>query len=165
MLSYTGPALTSGGQPVIWTSSNNGATLTATISGGPHNGATVAVLTTDANGNYTFTLDQALDHQPFGNNGENTNDLSFGYTAKDFDGDTASGALTIHVIDDTPVLNSIEAATLLNAPGQVFDGTYSASFGADGPISRHPFRSRSARRHRDSRTTFIRRSPALPRWT
>src|SRR5262249_24373442 len=93
------PTLTSGGAPVTYSVVGN----TLTASAGGH---TVFTLQVQSNGNYTFTLQDQLDH-PAGN-GENhlILDLTSAIAATDKDGDPATlspSAFTIDVQDDVPV--------------------------------------------------------------
>ena len=114
----------------------------------------VALSAAAPNGSYDFVLDQPLD-QPL--SGPDALNLAFTFTAKDFDGDTASGTFTVSDIDDVPVLASgaaglsgtvneggLTSATdpfgTGNEPGSAtaFTGTAGAldtlvHFGADGP--------------------------------
>ena len=87
-------ALTSGGVPVIWTASANGQTLTGTAGG-----ATVATLSIDGSGNYSFVLSKPLDH-PTANVEDN---LPLNFTVRASDGQvTSATTLTINVEDDSP---------------------------------------------------------------
>ncbi|MGE0256480.1 MAG: beta strand repeat-containing protein [Alphaproteobacteria bacterium] len=54
-----------------------------------------------ASGSYVFTLNDQLDH-PTGA-GENLLSLAFGVNAIDFDGDVATAAISVEVVDDVPV--------------------------------------------------------------
>ncbi|MCL6707845.1 DUF5801 domain-containing protein [Pseudomonas sp. R2.Fl] len=62
-----------------------------------------------ANGSYTFTLVQPLDHAEGGD--ENQLTLTFGFTATDADGDTSSSTVTVTVVDDVPVAVGQETGT------------------------------------------------------
>jgi T1SS-143 domain-containing protein len=68
------------------------------------NGANVvfhAALSDDNSGAYTFTLVKPLDHAAGdGTNGENSLSLTFGYTARDSDGDSVTGSFRVDVSDD-----------------------------------------------------------------
>ena len=57
-------------------------------------------------GTYTVTQLAAIDHTQ-GPNGEDNLQFTVDYTATDFDGDTATGSLTVDVDDDTPDLTSV----------------------------------------------------------
>jgi T1SS-143 domain-containing protein len=136
------PALTSGGLQVNYQVVGN--TLTASTSAG-----TVFTFVLNADGSYTFTLADQLDH-PAGNN---ENDLSIALgsiiQATDADGDSVTAnanGLVITVDDDTPVANN-DTDTLpsgSNGPetGNVITGAGTAgglggagadSSGADAP--------------------------------
>ena len=94
--------------------------------------AKVATLTINADGSYTFTSFAPLAHPTPGSSEENL-PLSFNYTVKDGDGDTATGSLTVNVNDDTPVI--------------VGDGTMSASTRTTSSLSQVcSRRARTARR-------------------
>jgi T1SS-143 domain-containing protein len=86
-------ALTSGGVAITWSGAGTG-TLT-----GAAGGNTVATLTIDTSGNYTFNLLRPIDH-PSGD-GENMLPINFGVVASD-GVNTGSGTLTINVEDDSP---------------------------------------------------------------
>ena len=89
-------ALTSGGVAVIVSQTANGYI-------GKAGSETVFTLNLNANGNYTFTLLGTLDHPVDGATAADHNDniaLKFGFTAKDSDGDTAEGIITVNVRDD-----------------------------------------------------------------
>ena len=123
--STTGPALTSGGATVNYVGDGAGGLIGYT--GG--NSALNHVFTlTTSGGNYSFTLLKPIDH---GSAGEDNKDLSFNYTATDGDGDTAAGALTIHVEDDIPVAANDTVSGNEGGPitGNVLTND---SFGADG---------------------------------
>ena len=91
----SGPAgITSNGVAVNWTLSPDGHTYTGTAGA-----TTVATLTINNAGNYTFTLQAPIDHA--GANVEDVRALSFGVSASD--GSLAgAGTLTINVEDDSP---------------------------------------------------------------
>lgn len=94
-VTLTGPSgiYGSNGSEVIWTSDGNGGLIGAA---GP---TTVATLTIDAAGNYTFELQGALKHSA---QGEDTLDLTFGVSASDGRGGTGTTSFTITVQDDMP---------------------------------------------------------------
>ena len=93
--------LTSGGQPVLVTVSEDGQSVTGTVGGQP---VFTAAITSDGNGGYgyEFELEGVLD-QPA--TGEDATALSFGIVAKDADGTTANGSFAVNVVDDVPVAN------------------------------------------------------------
>ncbi|MGH8353380.1 MAG: retention module-containing protein, partial [Pseudomonas sp.] len=136
------PVVTSGGVPLTYSVSADGLTLTA-IAGG----VTVFTLTvTDlAAGTYEFNLLVPLDHP--GTSVEDDLGFQFDYTVTDSNGTTASGSLTITVVDDdSPAVSANQAVQLDDdalsggIPGGGGDdpdalnvsGTLSHSFGADG---------------------------------
>jgi len=107
----TPDAITSGGEPVTITQTADGYVGTLP------NGDQVFTLTIDpTNGDYTFTQNIAIDH----NDPTDANEvitLKFGITAKDGDGDTDTGFITINIADDAPIAvddtNSVvESATV-----------------------------------------------------
>jgi T1SS-143 domain-containing protein len=63
------------------------------------------------NGHYNFTLVQSLDDAK----GSDAITLTFGYTAKDSDGDTAANSFTITVADDKPVAAIGDAGSVTEA--------------------------------------------------
>jgi hypothetical protein len=69
-----------------------------------------ATLNDALTGSYNFTLVDSLDH-PIANTEDNLN-LTFAFTAKDSDGDTAPGTFTVVVNDDSPVAISPQHAFL-----------------------------------------------------
>ncbi len=75
-------------------------TLTATTLGGTPV-FTIALDKTAANGAYTFTLLDNLDHRP--GNGENFIDIRVGFRATDGDGDRVDGTFNVRVTDDVPL--------------------------------------------------------------
>jgi len=93
--SLLGGALTSNGVPVAVTLAGNTYTAKA-------GAVTVFTMVVNADGTYTFSQFQQLDHA----DGTNPNDviaLNFTVQATDSDGDTDTGTITINVRDDAPV--------------------------------------------------------------
>ncbi|EKS39948.1 DUF5801 repeats-in-toxin domain-containing protein [Afipia clevelandensis] len=90
-------------------------------------------LSDEGTGQYTFNLLKPLDHPMSGS--EDDINLTFGFTARDADGDTADSTLTITVDDDTPVLvGSADTITVdeTNTPLAQSDfGSLHVSMGAD----------------------------------
>src|SRR6185437_7916718 len=89
------------------------------------------------NGGYTFTLDKPLDDLP-----ASVTDLkfTFGFTATDFDGDTAPGHFSVDVHDDTPsdaatITQTVLEHTLVSQATASVSGSLAVSFGADGPAA------------------------------
>jgi T1SS-143 domain-containing protein len=88
--------LTSEGSAVTVTETNNTYVGTA-------NGHEVFSLTVQANGQYTFTLDQPLDQQNVNGQAAGPIDLAFGVTATDSDGYSASTVIHVLDYDDAPL--------------------------------------------------------------
>jgi T1SS-143 domain-containing protein len=102
--------LTSNGQTIIYTLSDNGTLLTATA--GARTVFTVQLSDT-GNGTYTFNLLDNLDHA--GANGVSL-PLTFSFTATDSDGDTTSPAsFTVNVTDDSPSIGTPDILTLVES--------------------------------------------------
>ncbi len=121
-------------ESVSWTSSaaNGVTTWTAT---GASSHATVAVLTINSDGSYSFTADAPLVHSASSTT-EDSMTLNFGFTVTDGDGDTAEGALAIAIIDDVPVASGTTIAAradegdiynLLSHGNSPLDGTHDGS--------------------------------------
>ena len=91
--------LTSGGQPVTVAQTTTG--YEGTINGGSD---TIFTLIVDADGDYTFTLVDVLDH-PDATDPDDVIELTFGVSATDADGDSDDGQIIIRVNDDGPVAN------------------------------------------------------------
>ena len=91
-------ALTSGGQPLVWTGSGSGL-LTATAGG-----QTVVAVNIDDAGRYTVTLLRPIDH-PTGQ-GENLLMLDIGVQASDGQR-TGQGMLSLQLEDDSPVARDV----------------------------------------------------------
>ena len=131
------PALTSNGVAVTYSVAGN--TLTASAGGN-----TVFTFTLQANGSWTFTLVDQLDHPTLnGQAGDNTeNDLSIALgsiiQATDNDGDSITalaGGLVITVDDDIPVANNdVDSIVGGNGPatGNVLTGVDSPGGDANG---------------------------------
>ncbi|USO04204.1 MAG: type I secretion C-terminal target domain-containing protein [Rhodospirillales bacterium] len=93
--SLMGGALTSGGVPVV-------VTTTATGYVGMAGAVTVFTLDIQNNGDYSFQLFDHIDHA----DATDPNDIitmDFGVTIADSDGDEAAGNILIHIHDDAPV--------------------------------------------------------------
>jgi T1SS-143 domain-containing protein len=102
--------LTSHGQQLTYTLSNDGMTLTA--SAGSRIVFTVK-LDPAGSGTWTYTQLDALDHDDANGRGESFS-LSFGFVATDGDGDTATGSIKITINDDTPVIGAVTTSVTLN---------------------------------------------------
>ncbi|MFC6855975.1 Ig-like domain-containing protein, partial [Marivibrio halodurans] len=93
--------LTSGGQGLVYTLSNNGQTLTATAGAGGDTVFTVDLTESGGQYGFTFNLEGALDHANAA--GENVlSGIPFGVAVTDTDGSTASATFTVDVVDDVP---------------------------------------------------------------
>jgi T1SS-143 domain-containing protein len=97
---------TSGGSQLNGALTSHGVPVTVTLVNGQYigtaNGQPVFTLSLSSNGSYTFIQTGTLDHA----DGSNPNDvinLTFNYQAKDADGDSVQGTITINVLDDAPV--------------------------------------------------------------
>ena len=97
--------LTSGGLALKCAVSPDGHTLTAFTGAAPGDGDVFTlVITNVADGDYTFTLLDQLDHPTLdgvaGDDTENNIVFSVNFTASD--GDTVAGAVSIDIVDDVP---------------------------------------------------------------
>ena len=94
----------------------------------------VALSAATANGSYDYVLDQPLDQ--LSGTGCALN-LTFSYTAQDFDGSIASGTFTVTDTDDAPVLTGAASGTVFEAGLNVTDpfGTGTALFNPNDPTS------------------------------
>ncbi|MBU0801702.1 MAG: DUF4114 domain-containing protein, partial [Alphaproteobacteria bacterium] len=94
---FSSTTLTSGGVAVVVAQSGNGYVGTA-------NGATVFTLTLNQNtGAFVYTQQGTFDHPVKGTSAAAHNDsitLEFGFNARDVDGDSVNGVITINVLDD-----------------------------------------------------------------
>jgi T1SS-143 domain-containing protein len=99
--SLLGGALTTNGIPVVVTLSGN--TYTGMVGENE-----IFTLTVQPNGQYVFTLKDTLDHAD-ALNPNDVIDLSFGVTATDADGSQATSTITIHVMDDAPIVHDISS--------------------------------------------------------
>ncbi|MGB0718941.1 MAG: DUF5801 repeats-in-toxin domain-containing protein [Bdellovibrionales bacterium] len=135
------------GTPVEVTLSGNTYTGTA-------GGVTVFTLEVQADGQYTFTLLDSIDHADR-NDPNDVINLEFDVSVVDFDGDSANGVITIDVYDDGPRIISVDPAAAFAAPplaaaasisstadidesnlelgAQSVDGQFVVDFGNDGP--------------------------------
>ncbi|HEX8030522.1 MAG TPA: hypothetical protein VF491_18740, partial [Vicinamibacterales bacterium] len=99
-------SLTSGGQHLVYTLSNNGTVLVAHA--GSANGAAVftVTLSDSGSGRYDFDLDGVLDHpvKASGANNEDVLTFNFTATARDSDGDVVKNNFQVNVIDDSPII-------------------------------------------------------------
>ncbi|MDO9418471.1 T1SS-143 repeat domain-containing protein [Pararhizobium sp.] len=98
-------------------------TTTWTANSGHYTTSPVAVLIIRADGSYSVTVNAPVVQATDGTNEENTT-LTFGYTARDGDGDTVSGTLKVNINDDAPTSKGVvTSATILDDEAQtVFAG-------------------------------------------
>ena len=114
----------------------------ALVSGG--NAATAGTFGTiqvNADGSYIYTLTKPFDTSPDADNGANTEVAeSFQYQVTDADGNSATGTITVNIVDDVPTAhadtNSVVEGAIVS--GNVLtDGTADV-FGADGATTTVP---------------------------
>ncbi|WP_296740517.1 type I secretion C-terminal target domain-containing protein, partial [Mesorhizobium sp.] len=127
-------SVTLGGNPI----SSNAASPTVFTAGPASDGQVSAYYTYDsATGTgtihytYTLTTDYLDPTHTSGANVEAT--PSFAVVVTDLDGQTASGNLSINVIDDVPQILSVQSAVMPNVSNTDAHGTWQPVFGADGP--------------------------------
>ena len=108
----------------------------ALVSGGnAPTAGTFGTIQVNADGTYTYTLTSPFDTTPDADNGTNTEVAeSFQYTVTDAAGNSATGTITVDIIDDIPTAqantNSVVEGAIVT--GNVLtDGTDDV-FGADG---------------------------------
>ncbi|MCJ9669507.1 DUF5801 repeats-in-toxin domain-containing protein, partial [Neorhizobium sp. SHOUNA12B] len=96
---------------------NGSTTFTAT---GSVSGQTAAVLTINADGSYSVTLNAPVAHDEALPASEENKTLSFNFTVTDGDGDQAIGTLKVDVNDDTPtpVLSFVSGSATLDDEAQ-----------------------------------------------
>ncbi|MET3898966.1 T1SS-143 domain-containing protein [Devosia sp. UYZn731] len=106
--------LTSNGTQIAYTVAGNVLTASA-------GAREVFTVTLNSDGTYSFVLKDNIDHAL----GSNTKELSFGFTATDGDGDTATGTFKVNVIDSVPTIGATETETVSeqNLPF-FFDGLF-----------------------------------------
>jgi Domain of unknown function (DUF5801) len=118
---------------VQWLTTNPTSGFTYQLSGTSllviQGGTTVLTLAVDAAGAYTVTQNAPIVHAS--GSGENNLTITVGYRVTDKDGDTADGALSIDVDDDTPLLAFGNLVGTGSDLPQI--GFWSQSAGADGP--------------------------------
>ncbi|HKS19362.1 MAG TPA: DUF5801 repeats-in-toxin domain-containing protein, partial [Bradyrhizobium sp.] len=98
-------------------------------------------LTDTSTGAYTVTQLHAIDHPD--STKEDNLQFTIGYTAKDFDGDTATGSFTIDVDDDSPTISAtgtvpsitVDETSLATDNTADFGALLTPHYGADGPGS------------------------------
>ncbi|GES53172.1 hypothetical protein Rhsp01_57630 [Rhizobium sp. NBRC 114257] len=75
------------------------------------NHETVATLTINADGSYSFSTSAPLVHPTSGTTEESL-PLTFTFTVTDGDNDTSTGSLTLHVTDDVPLANTVTVTSV-----------------------------------------------------
>ncbi|MGY5812094.1 T1SS-143 repeat domain-containing protein [Rhizobium sp. LEGMi198b] len=75
------------------------------------NHETVATLTINADGSYTFSTSAPLVHPTSGTTEESLS-LTFTFTVTDGDNDTSTGSLTLHVTDDVPLASTVTVTSV-----------------------------------------------------
>ena len=119
-----------------WSLSADGQTLTLSFGGQTAlilqlSGATGAAAGTDADVTVTATLVNQFAHLV----PPSVLDVILGgvkVVATDVSGDQTSATVTVNIVDDGPVFNSVMDAILASQPIVSFTGRYDANFGADG---------------------------------
>ena len=134
---FTGNAgadLTSGGEPVV-------VTLEGGVYVGRADGVDIFTLDIEADGTYTFTLIGQLDHADTSDPND-VIELTFGVKATDADGDSASGDITVQVLDDGPSIENkfktVDESNLTPDTPLVRTETLDFDFGSDGAGSIKP---------------------------
>ncbi|WP_160194698.1 VCBS domain-containing protein [Devosia riboflavina] len=121
-------------ESISWSAGVRGADGTTTWTATSANHTPAATLIIKADGSYSFTLNAPLAHS---GSGETNNELSFGFSVTDGDGDKASGTLKINVNDDAPVKAhdyryvSVQEADIAAGP-DVASTVFENKMGADG---------------------------------
>ncbi len=131
---------TSGGSLTNGTLSHNGVPIAVTFSAltntytGTAGSETIFTMVINANGTYTFTQLESLDHSNTASNNEAIT-LNFGVTATDSDGDTGTGTVAITVRDDGPLAVDDRITQVDFVGGDTFIGNLLTNddLGGDGP--------------------------------
>ncbi|POF31663.1 T1SS-143 repeat domain-containing protein [Roseibium marinum] len=110
----TALGLTSQGEPLSYAINDPANDLLTATSEDGRVVFTVELFDTDT-GSFKFDLQDALDHP--GGSDENDIVLTFGYTATDSDGDTATSSFTVGVDDDVPVQGTAGTAAPVGEDG------------------------------------------------
>ncbi|MDL2402063.1 DUF5801 repeats-in-toxin domain-containing protein [Rhizobium mayense] len=104
-------------EAVTWSKAQVADGSTTWVASSAHH-ETVATLTVNADGSYTFSTGAPLAH-PTAQAAEETLSLTFNFTVTDGDGDKATGSLTVGVKDDVPVAHAVDnTASPLNDDAQ-----------------------------------------------
>ncbi|CAN7602605.1 T1SS-143 repeat domain-containing protein [Neorhizobium sp. LjRoot104] len=107
-------SLTSGGQALVYTLSQNGTVLVAHAGSASGVAVFTVTLSDTGSGRYDFDLDGVLDHPVKASGAGNEDVLTFTFTAtaRDGDGDIVKNNFQVNVIDDSPVANPGTASTV-----------------------------------------------------
>lgn len=129
-ISLSGPdAITSNDENIVWTQSFGGGVYRL-VGTGEVSGNSIAQLNVSPNGDYTFTLNGAVDHSSMGV--EDILSLNFGITVTDTAGNSSEQViLTVNVEDDMPVAAEPVLFSITATPAAE-TGSLVTSFGADG---------------------------------
>ncbi|MCK5747923.1 MAG: cadherin-like domain-containing protein [Oricola sp.] len=127
--------LTAGGEPVTFTVSEDGQSITGST---PDGSPVMTITLSEDNGNYSYSVELSdnLDHT--GANGETISDIPVTLTVTDGDGDTASTSLNINVIDDAPeavddgTFNVTDGGNTIGTDGGADNLLANDDLGADG---------------------------------
>ncbi|WP_421983540.1 DUF5801 repeats-in-toxin domain-containing protein [Roseibium sp.] len=129
-------ALTSRGDALSYVLSENGTHLTAFANyGGAEERSVFRVaLSDDESGSYTLIIDDVLDHPiqdttPFD---EDFLSLSFGFIARDSDGDGTSGTFDVLVLDDGPLFRTDDVFKIDGLAPSIFTETADLRIPEDG---------------------------------
>ena len=139
------PALTSHGETILYSLSDDGQTLTGYVGEGEGQHDIFTLSLDDGNSSsYQFHLTGPLDHPD--NSSLDTLSLHFGYEVTDGDGDKDPGSITINVVDDGPEINCLMAVDVLQSASveeglipanhyniAPYNGFVEVNYGADGP--------------------------------
>ncbi|MFA5942022.1 MAG: Ig-like domain-containing protein [Sinimarinibacterium sp.] len=91
-------------------------------------------LTLNADGSYSYTLATPFDTSPDADNGSHTenNAETFTYQVTDANGNTATGAITVDIVDDSPTVSAGDLA--ISNVADTHTGTFDLVGGADGAM-------------------------------
>ena len=102
---------------------------------------TFGTIQVNADGSYVYTLTKPFDTSPDADNGANTEVAeSFQYRVTDADGNSATGTITVNIVDDVPTAhadtNSVVEGAIVT--GNVLTDGVADVFGADGATTTVP---------------------------
>ena len=91
-------------RPTSSTRSGGFGALTYALSGGTRRPGTYGTIQINSDGSYIYTLTTPFDTSPDANNSANTEESgdSFTYSVTDANGNTATGTITVNIVDDVP---------------------------------------------------------------